>query len=179
MLAFLDNGRQFSILILATELPDFFFLVIINPPPPPLVVLSCMVMRVLACLLTWVAQWYKPAYDMGTNFRSHTHLRTFEWWGGHLSRWCDFVMIVLSVNCPIFEGNILLTVNMLLLAGTTLICFPFVQFRPLGVWRIPIIICLSFGLCVEGSSTFWFCSMSFCWSSALQKCMDHVPVVSC
>jgi hypothetical protein len=56
MLAFLDNGRQFSILILATELPDFFFLVILNPPPPPLVVLSCMVMRVLACLLTWVAQ---------------------------------------------------------------------------------------------------------------------------
>lgn len=34
-------------------------------------------------------------------------------------------MIVLSVNCPIFEGNILLTVNMLLLVGTTLIYFSF------------------------------------------------------
>jgi hypothetical protein len=65
--------EQFFILFLATELPDFVFLVILNPPPP-LVVLSCMVMGLwwplLTCLLTWVTQWYKPAYDMGTNFRS-------------------------------------------------------------------------------------------------------------
>jgi hypothetical protein len=122
MLAFLDNGSNFSFYFWQLNFQILFSWLYSIPPPPP----SSLVMHgygVAVTLAYLVAQWYKPAYDMGSNFRSQytskdvwVMRRTFE----QMMRLCHDCAFC---ELPHLWGQYLINCQYALLVGTTLILF--------------------------------------------------------